>query len=99
MFVFYLYHNNVRRRIIDFLYSLELILFYKIIKSHMNKIHEKECIRNKVIDHAHSTVLIYDNFKFSENRRNERIDETRRFKFITFVFMFEFHDRNVIFLF
>ena len=58
----------------------------------MNNIHEKECIRNKIIDHAHNIVLTYDNFEFSKNKRGERIDETRRFKFITFVFMFEPHD-------
>ena len=99
MFAFYLYHDNVRRRVINFLCSLELTSFYKIMKNHMNSIHEKRCIRNKVIGHAHSIVLTYDNFEFSENRRGEQIDETRRFKFITFAFMFELHDRNAVFLF
>ena len=51
-----------------------------------------------MIDHAHNTVLTYNNFKFSENKRGERIDETKQFKFITFVFMFEFHDRSAVFL-
>ena len=64
----------------------------------MNNIHEKEYICNKVINHAYNTVLTYNNFKFSKNKRNERIDETKRFKFIIFVFMFKFHDRNAVFL-
>ena len=98
MFAFYLYHDNVKRRIINSLCSLELTSFYKIMKNHMNNIHEKECIRNKVINHAHSIVLTYDNFEFLKDKRNERIDEIRRFKFITSAFMFEFHDRNAVFL-
>ena len=77
MFAFYLYHDNVKKRIINFLCLFKLTSFYKIIKNHMNKIHEKKCICNKVINHAHNTVLTYNNFKFSENKKDERIDETR----------------------
>ena len=43
----------------------------------MNDIYEKKYIRNKSIDQNYNIVLIYDNFEFSENRRDERISETR----------------------
>ena len=52
-----------------------------------------------MINHVHNIILTYDNFEFLENKKNERIDETKRFKFITFAFMFESHDRNAVFLF
>ena len=52
-----------------------------------------------MIDHAHNIVLTYDNLEFSKDRRNEQIDEIRRFKFITSAFMFEPHDQSAVFLF
>ena len=98
MFAFYLYHDNVKKRIINFLCSLEFTSFYKIMKDHMNNIHQKKCIYNKVINHAHNIVLTYNNFEFSKNKKDKRIDEIKRFKFITFAFMFEFHNWNAVFL-
>ena len=41
MFTLYLYHDNVRKRIINFLCSFELTSSYKIMKNYMNKIHKK----------------------------------------------------------
>ena len=96
MFALYLYHGNARRRVIDSLCSLGLTSSYKTMKGHMNSIHEKGCIRNKVVGHAHSTVLTYDNLEFPEGRRGERIGETRRFRSITSALMFEPHDRGAV---
>ena len=98
MFALYLYHDNVRKRVINFLCSLELTSFYKIMKSHMNNIHEKKCICNKMINYVHNIVLTYDNLKFLKNKRGEWIDEIKWFKFITSALMFESYDRNAVFL-
>ena len=76
IFVFYLYHDDAKRRVINFLYVLKFIISYKIFQNRLKKLTSDAQKKIKKIDKRFTTHLIYDNLNFAKNRRDERIKKT-----------------------
>jgi len=60
----------------NLLYSLNLIAFYKIMQNQLNKLIDFSKIHLIAIKRLSITILIYNNFEFSKDRRSKRIEKT-----------------------
>ena len=98
IFSLYLYHDEVKRRVIDSMCFLSLIMFYKFVQRRLAQLIKNAQKRIKLIERLSTTILAYDNLKYAKDRRDERIDEMRIFKFIIIALMFETRDLDVVFL-
>jgi len=77
IFALYLYNNNIRRRIIDLLYFVNLIISYCIIQCYIKKLTNKIKRRFRLIKKLLITILIYNNFDYAKDKRDKKVNKIR----------------------
>ena len=79
----YLYQGGARRRVLDTLCQLGLIMSYTTLQRRMEGLQAKAERKVQLVGQALSGVVTYDNFDFAEGKRGERAGDQRVFRSIT----------------
>lgn len=85
----YLYQNDVRRRVLITFKQLKICMFYKTLQRRMRDL--VFIIENKIqiIEQSTAIVIIYDNFDFMIDRRDERTENAQIMRSITIALLFQ----------
>ncbi len=80
----YLYQESARWWVLDTLCQLELIAFYITLQWWMKTLIAEAERRVQIIDQVFNDIFMYDNLEFTENKRDEWVNDQRVFRSITF---------------
>lgn len=79
----YIYQGGARRRVIDCLARLGLMVSYPTILRYQEKMSKSAAEKVRLIGSSPNAIVTYDNFDFLESRRGERAGDTQESKSIT----------------
>jgi len=77
IFAFYLYNNDARRKIVNLLYFVNLIISYCTTQYYIKKLTNKIRRQLKLIEKLSIIILTYNNFDYIENKKDKRVDKIR----------------------
>ena len=88
----YLYQGGTRRRVLDTLNQLGLIISYDTLQRRMKSLTEEAERQVQLVGRAPNCILTWDNFEFTEGRRGERTGDQASFRSITTALVVEGRD-------
>ena len=89
---FDMYHNEIRRRMLNTFCYLNLMMLQTILTKRIKKLIKKTKRKVKTSDKQFVEIVTYDNFVFMKKRREKRIDEFRKMRFIITSLIFDNRD-------
>ena len=85
----YMYQGGCRRRVLDTMQRLGLIISYDTLQRRMKSLTDEAQRQVQLVGRAPNCILTWDNFEFTEGRRGERTGDRAAFRSITTALVFE----------
>lgn len=87
-----MYYNEIKRQMLNTFYYFNLIMFQIILTKRIKKLIKKAKRKMKTNNKQFVVIVTYDKFNFMKKRREKRIDNFRKIKFIITSLIFDDRD-------